>query len=123
MYVLTRSIENFKNTEILSNKEFNEIFDSSFDNLEFYLSKKINVEEIIDRIEDIDNEDLISVKYERSNTKNCRISVIGFEGEIVLSERLFRIRVDDKESPKNLILLCQTGYQALLGQGIQKMLE
>lgn len=123
MYVLTRSIENFKNTEILSNKEFNEIFESSFDNLEFYLSRKINVEEIIDRIEEIDNEDLISVKYDRTNTKNCRISVSGFEGEIFLSERLFRITVDDKESPQNLVLLCQTGYQALLGQGIQKMLE
>ena len=123
MYILTRSIENFKNTDILSNKEFNAIFSSAFDNLEFYLTKKINVEEIIDRIEEIDNEDLISVKYDRTNTKNCTINVSGFEGDIFLSERLFRITVDNKESPQNLVLLCQTGYQALLGQGIQKMLE
>lgn len=123
MYVLTRSIENFKNTDILSGKKFNAVFNSAFDNLEFYLNKKINVEDIIDRIEEIDNEDLISVEYDRTNTKNCTINVSGFEGKIFLSESTFRIKVDNKKSPQNLVLLCQTGYQALLGQGIQKMLE
>jgi uncharacterized caspase-like protein len=54
-YILTRSIENFKNSDILNKQEFNEIFKDTFDELELRLFKKLNVESVIDKIEEIDN--------------------------------------------------------------------
>ncbi len=52
-YILTRSIENFKNSDILNDEEFNKIFSDTFDELEFRLKKKLNVADVIDKIEEI----------------------------------------------------------------------
>lgn len=122
-YVLTRSIENFKNSDILNNPVFNEIFENTFDELEFRLNKKLNLEDVIDRIEDIDNEELISVEYEQTDTSKCRIRINGFQGEIILSKRTFTIQMNKKNSPQNLVISCQGAYQALGQQGMPKMLE
>jgi uncharacterized caspase-like protein len=122
-YVLTRSIENFKNSEILNSSEFNDIFKSTFNELEFHLKRRLNVEEIIDKIEDIDNEEQISVEYEQTDTSCCTIRINGFPGEIVLSERTFTIQMEKKDSPQGLVLSCQHAYQVLSQQGMPKMLE
>ncbi|AZA83746.1 hypothetical protein C1637_14105 [Chryseobacterium lactis] len=122
-YVLTKSIENFKNGAILNNPEFNQIFKDSFDELELWLNKKLDIESIIDKIEEIDNEDTISVDYERTNTNSCRIKVNGFSGEIILTGQTFKILMHHKNSPQNLVLSCQNAYQKLGHQGVQKMLN
>lgn len=122
-YVLTRSIENFKNGHILNRAEFNKIFKDTFDELELSLNKKLNIESVIDKIEEIDNEEMISVDYQRTDMSNCRIKVKGFAGEIILTGRTFRILMYQKNSPQNLILSCQSAYQTLGHQGVQKMLD
>ncbi len=121
-YILTRSIENFKNGDILSNPEFNEIFKNTFDELELRLKKRLNVADVIDKIEEIDNEELISVEYEHTNTSNCRINIKNFSGQIVLTETTFSIKMNKKNSPQNLVLTCQGAYQSIGEQGVQKML-
>jgi len=121
-FILTRSIENFKNSDILNNPDFNKIFKHTFDELELRLSRKLNVESVIDKIEEIDNEELISVDYEQTDTTNCIITIKGFDGQIVLTENTFTIQMNQKESPQNLVLSCQGAYQAIGQQGVQKML-
>jgi len=120
-YILTRSIENFKNGDILNNPDFNEIFKDTFDELELRLKKRLNVADVIDKIEEIDNERLISVEYEHTDTSNCRINIKGFSGQIVLTERTFSIQMNIKNSPQNLVLSCQGAYQSIGQQGVQKM--
>lgn len=122
-YIIVRSIENFKNSDILNNPDFNELFKNTFDELELLLNKKLNVENVIDKIEDIDNEDLISVEYDRTDTSNCKIKINGFDGRISLTETSFKIELHKKVSPQNLILACQSVYQNLGQQGIKKMLS
>lgn len=122
-YVLTRSIENFKNSKILNSPEFNDIFKNTFNELEFYLRKKLNIEEIIDKIENINNEEQISVEYQQTDMNNCTITINGFQGKIVLSERSFSIQMEKKNSPQDLVLSCQGAYQMLGHQGMPKMLE
>ena len=122
-YVLTRSIENFKNTNILADEVFNEVFEGYFDRIEFRFNQKLNVEKIIDDIEDIDDETKISVKYDRINTRRCTILLAGFDGKIHLSERTFRITANKKASPQSLVLACQRGYQSLISYGVPKMLN
>lgn len=122
-FVLTRSIENFKNSDILTNPDFNELFKNSFDQLELRLNKKLNVESVIDKIEELDNPDIIDVDYEHTDTSTCLITIKGFHGEIVLSALTFSIQMSRKSSPQELVLLCQSAYQALSQQGVQRMLD
>lgn len=122
-YVITRSIENFKNSDILNSPEFNDIFKNTFNELEFRLTNKLNIEDIIDKIEDIDDEEQISVEYDQTDMSNCKIRINGFKGEIILSKRNFSIQMRKKKSPQDLVLSCQSAYQALGHQGMPKMLE
>jgi hypothetical protein len=122
-YVIKRSIENFRNSDVLSNEDFNEIFDKYFNELKFSLSSKINVEGIIDMIEEIDNEELINVEYDSSDTSVCYINVSGYSGYIELSERTFKIINKKKVTPKELILSCQEAYKLIGTQGLPKMLN
>ena len=122
-YIITRSIENFKNSDILNNPEFNELFKGTFDELKLFLNKKINVDDIIDKIEEIDNEEAISVKYDRTDTSNCTVRIKDFEGKIIIMKNAFIIQSFKKESPQKLITSCRKVYQILGNQGVQKMLD
>lgn len=122
-YVIKRSIENFKNSDILHNEGFNKIFDKYFDELEFSLARKINIDEIIDLIEEINNEELVNVEYDNSDTSYCSICISGFKGCIELSERTFKIINDKKVMPKELIISCQEAYKLIGSQGLPKMLN
>lgn len=122
-YVITRSIENFKNSDILNNPEFNELFKNTFDELQLCANKKIDVESIIDKIEDIDDEESINVKYERTDTSNCTIRIKDFEGKIFVTVDTFTIQSFKKQSPQNLINSCKEVYQKIGNEGVQKMLE
>jgi hypothetical protein len=122
-YILTRSIENFKNSNILNNPDFNAIFENSFNELEFRSIKNINVVNIIDKIEEIDNEDLIKVNYERTDITMCKVYLNNFEGYISISQRSFKIVMDNKNSPQNLVLSCQRAYQSIGQNGISNILE
>ncbi|WP_417371453.1 caspase family protein [Gelidibacter japonicus] len=122
-YVIKRSIENFRNSDILNNEDFNKIFEKHFDELEFSLSRKINVDKIIDMIEEIDNEELIRVEYDNSDTSFCTILTAGYSGHIELSERNFKIINKNKVAPIELILSCQQVYKLIGSQGLPKMLN
>jgi len=99
------------------------LFKDTFDELEFRLGKKFNVENLIDKIEEIDNEDLIKVDYERTDTTNCRIRVKDFSGVIFITESSFKVQMNRKSSPQKLVISCQGAYQTLGKQGNQKMLN
>jgi hypothetical protein len=121
-YVLTRSIENFKNSDILNNTEFNEIFSDTFDELELRLKKRLDVAAVIDKIEEIDNDELISVDYDHTNTSICIVKIKGLNGHIELTETTLSLKMKKKHSPKNLVLSCQNAYESIGQHGVQKML-
>ena len=121
-FVLTRSIENFKNSEILSNPLFNEIFEDTFNELQFFLSKKVNVDDLIDIVEQIDNDELVKVRYNSMDTTSCKIFLPEFTGYILVEERAFCIIEKTKTSPKNLVLNFQNVYQQLGSLGLPKLL-
>lgn len=122
-YIITRSIENFKNSDILNNSEFNELFKETFNELQFVFNKKIKVENIIDKIEDIDDEESISVEYDRTDTSNCMIKIKDFEGSILITEYTFTVQSLKKKSPQKLIMSTREVYKILGDEGVQKMLE
>lgn len=121
-YILTRTIENFKNSDVLNNPSFNAVFENSFNELQFHF-KKINVEEIIDIIEAINDEENIHVKYKSSDTSSCRIFIKEFQGYIKVEDNLFSIITNNYKSPQNLVLQCQTVYEAIASKGFPMLLS
>lgn len=120
-YILTRSIENFNNSEILTNPEFNKVFANKFDQIDFALSNELNIEEVIDSIEDIDNEELISVYYESTDPSKCEVKLKDLAGNIELSARSFKITFHGKRTPEQLVLQFKKTYEALQMQPIPKL--
>lgn len=121
-YIITRTVENFKNSDILNNPIFNEIFKKSFNTLTFYF-KGINVEEIIDLIENMNDEENISVKYKNSDPSFCRIYLKDFKGHIEVDQISFSIILDEEESPQNLVIECQRVYLAVTNKGVPQLLN
>jgi hypothetical protein len=122
-YVLTKSVENFKNSNILSKDEFNRIFGETFDELELSRNKKINVADVIDLIEEIDDEELVRVEYETSDTSRCKIYLNDVPGIIYITERSIKLVSEQKHSPRELILSFQQAYLKLNEQGVRALLE
>jgi hypothetical protein len=121
MYELTRTIENFRNSEILSNPNFNEIFSTSFNELKF-MFRKINVVKIIDLVELIDDADKIDVKYKSSDTTSCTIFLKDFQGSVRVTENSFSIRTIYAKSPQKLMIECQIIYKAIIAFGFPNLL-
>lgn len=101
-YFITNRIENFKNSNIINNNDFNKIFDKKFDTLNFELSKKINIDGIIDFVENIENEQ-ITVEYSPSDNSNCTLTFDSFDNKIHVTEYSIKIKSDVKVNPSSLI--------------------
>lgn len=121
-FILTRSIENFKNSDILNNPVFNKIFSETFNKLELRVNKRLSVANVIDKIEEIENEEFIRVEYELTDVTNCRIIIKDFAGQFVLTETTLSIQMIRKDSPQNLVLSFQGAYQSMGQLGVQKLL-
>ena len=80
------------------------------------------MENVIDKIEEIDDEDLISVEYEHIDTSACKVYIKGLNGYIDLKERSFKIVSNRKESPEKLVLSFKETYKVIEQQKIPKML-
>jgi len=120
--ILIQRIENFKNSEILYSNEFNEVFDSIFNIIEFQTSDKIDVKKIIDKIEDLDS-DVIKVEYSMDDISECKIDIDGFYGQIDITENSISFYSYGMRQPKELMNLCGDIYSQL-EQGIsQKLIE
>jgi hypothetical protein len=102
-YLLTRSIENFKNSDILLSEDFNEIFDEFFDELYLLTKQKINVEALIDSIEDLENDEIMSVEYDSSNTSECSVFIPSINITIEVTANSITLKSDHKQSPLQLV--------------------
>jgi hypothetical protein len=86
-------------------------------------NKKINVADVIDLIEEIDDEELVRVEYETSDTSRCKIYLNDVPGIIYITERSIKLVSEQKHSPRELILSFQQAYLKLNEQGVRALLE
>lgn len=120
--ILIQRIENFKNSEILYSDEFNDVFNYIFNIIKFHTSDKIDVEKIIDKIEELDS-DNIKVEYSMDNISACKIEIDGFYGQIDITESSISFHSYVMRKPKELMNLCGDIYNQL-EQGVnQKLIE
>lgn len=102
-YLLTRSIENFKNSDILLSEEFNELFEDFFDELHLSTKQKIDVESLIDSIEDLEDDEIMSVDYESSDTSECSVFIPSINMTIEVTANSIKMKSDHKQSPLELV--------------------
>jgi hypothetical protein len=123
VYILTRSLDNFKNSQILDTKEFNDVFAEFFDEIEFKTKQKIDVEKLIDKIEDIDDEDTIGVSYNLSDTSKCTVTIPSISTNLLVTSNSVSITSKQKQSPLQLISVFKGCYKLLASNSIQHLLE
>ncbi|HJU45505.1 MAG TPA: caspase family protein [Chitinophagaceae bacterium] len=112
-YMMTRILENFKDSKILENRAFNKILNNHFNELVFHLDQPVNVKSIIDRIEEIGDEESILLEYDRRDLSKCNIQVHGLDGCIVLRERKLHFISNQKTSPAALAVSLKQTYDKL----------
>lgn len=122
-YIITRSLENFKNSDIVTNPEFNAVFSRHFDKLTFELNKRINVSALIDKIEAFEKGSPITVDYNPSDTSTCKILIEGLNYEIEVDAASLSITTNYETSPERLITAFKETHKAILSNPELKMLE
>ncbi len=101
-YILNTEVTEIQNPESIDSSEFNEVFSDTFNSLTFQFDKTFNIEQLIDAIEQIDDEDTISVDYP-GDLSSCTISISGIENNIHITPHHFSIKSDYCVEPKELI--------------------
>lgn len=112
-YMMTRILENFKDSKILENRTFNKILNNHFNELVFHLDQPVNVKSIIDRIEEMGDEENILLEYDRRDLSRCSIQVKGFDGNITLHEKKLHFFSSQKTSPAALAVSLKQTYDKL----------
>ena len=122
-YIIIRKLENFKNSEIVTDSLFNKIFTSFFDNLVFDLSKRIDITDLIDKIEALEDSSPITVKYNPTDLSKCNIKIKGLDYSINVTTVSISITTDYQTTPERLITAFKETQFAILANPELKMLE
>ena len=99
------------------------MFDEYFDEIELNTKQKIDGESLIDKIEDIDDEDIISVLYDYSDTSKCTITIPSISQRLTVSENSVLIKSRKNRSPAQLITDFKECYKQLASNSMQYLLE
>ncbi len=102
-YILTKTLDNFTNSNLVLGKEFNSIFDGIFKKLEFKTNSDIDVDSLIDTIEEMENQENIKVEYNPSDTSTCTIIFNEFDYEIFVTSDSISFQTPYNTTPLELI--------------------
>ncbi|MBA7560162.1 hypothetical protein ES708_01783 [subsurface metagenome] len=100
-YLLRTEVYNIRNPRIVETPDFDNAFKDTFDSLIFEFDKQIDIKKIIDRIEDVDNEN-IEVEYP-DDCSSCNISIKGFDADIMIDDWRLTILRNRKTDPLQLV--------------------
>jgi hypothetical protein len=87
--------------DILFDSDLNDLFDRTFDEMVLSPKKKINVDDLIDVIEDLDDPGL-TVTYEPGDG-SCIVTVRATKTELFISDTSVRVVVKTKTNPEGLV--------------------
>jgi hypothetical protein len=92
--------------------QFAEVFDKTFDTLEFTPTEPIDIETLIDRIEELED-GRIQIEYDRTAT-NCTLSMKGVKGEIQVAKEKVKFHQRAVADPRQLVQSLVKIQQALV---------
>jgi hypothetical protein len=120
-FIKTIMVENFKNSDIIFNTKFNSIFDCKFKTIQFNFKKPINLEDIIDKIEDLNNPKIVPI-YDSVNITECKIDIKDLPLKIIVRRESLSVETHDLNSPKKLIVIFESAKKELNAKRILKYL-
>lgn len=101
-YIINTEVTEIQNPISINSSEFNEVFSDTFNSLTFQFDKSFDVEKLIDAIEDIDDEEVISVDYP-GDLSSCTIEIAGVDNSLYITSHSFSIKSHECVEPKSLI--------------------
>jgi len=119
-YILTRKLEKLNNADVINGKALNEIFNSHFDHLSLELPKKIDIEDLIEFLEDMDD-DQITVTYPK-NYSYVAINMASISCMINVTAEQFNIVANYATSPSKLLSAYAETQKVLLSKPDLKLL-
>ena len=122
-YVLLRKLGYIKNPEIINNPLFNRTFSDAFDNFKLSLTKRINITQLIDKIQELEDSDKIQVDYDPLDLTNCTISLPDNPCTIFVTENSVSIMTSTKSSPIKLLAAYKTTQKVLISNPLFKKLN
>lgn len=96
-----QTIDQIKDLSFALSDSFNRVFPKNFDSLEAHFPSPKNIEDLIDRVEDL-NSKKISVTYP-ANCAYCEIFILDLAISILVTPNTFKINLKACPSPKALI--------------------
>ncbi len=112
--VLRRQISNLKTIDVVDSGGLDEVFSNTFESVELISRHAIDLEELIDRLEELDDKDMV-IDYDRQATW-CKLSFEGLEGHMVFRSECVSLHKPQTESPSRLI-----GFLAAMGDRLVRI--
>ncbi len=122
-YVIIRRLEDFTNSHLVLGGDFNKLFDGLFKKLEFKVSRKIDVEALIDMVEEMEDNDSIEIDYNPSDTSTCTITFREFEYEIFVTSESIAFQTPYSTTPVKLIEAYKGMRAVLIDSGSLNLLS
>jgi hypothetical protein len=116
-YLLRTEVTEIRNPEALASEEFNRLFANTFDSLTFKSDREFGVEALIKAIEDVGDEDKVSVNYP-GDISSCTIKVKGLDASIVIEGSKITMVYSRNVEVKELVGSFHALQRAFLGHGI-----
>ena len=116
-YVLATEVTDIRNNAAVNSDEFSSVFSKCFDRVIFELSDPMNLEDIIDRIEEFDDEDFIRVNYP-TDISFCDVTIDGLDGVLHIEPYKLSFVRTRKEQVGDLLAACRELPTLLINHGI-----
>lgn len=101
-FIASRTLHNVSDGTMACTEEFDTLFAGMFEDIEFTLTKPVQVEAVIDAIESLDNSTSIAVDYP-SDCKSCTLHVNGVPAEAIFTGAVITMRFARPGSPRELL--------------------
>ncbi|SDX01809.1 Caspase domain-containing protein [Hydrobacter penzbergensis] len=102
-YIIKRSLIDIRSPTIINDDNFNRIFDGQFRRLSFTFDRRINTNELIDRIESGGKAKEVKLEYNPNDTSRVRIIFSNSINEIVIEPYSINITTPKALSPAQLV--------------------
>lgn len=101
-YVVTRTLHQVRDAEVVRRAEFGELFAGQFSEVDFVLKKAVRVEAIVDAVEALEGASGLRVEYP-SDCRDCTLTVEGVEASVVCDGASLSICFIRAGSPRELL--------------------
>jgi hypothetical protein len=102
-YVITRMLHRFDADGVLTRKAFNDVFDGMFDRFTISTDADFDIRQIIEHVEDLSDEQDVSVDYKPSDLSSCTIHSSTCHGRILIADGEIQMQWNARTNPGALL--------------------